>query len=50
MATFEYEGVPIYYEDHGAGEPLLILNGIFMSCASWAARRSRSSRWRAKAE
>ena len=37
MATFEYEGVPIYYEDHGAGEPLLILNGIFMSCASWAA-------------
>jgi 3-oxoadipate enol-lactonase len=37
VATFEYEGVPIYYEDQGAGEPLLILNGIFMSCASWAA-------------
>ena len=37
MATFEYDGVPIYYEDHGAGEPLLILGGIFMSCASWAA-------------
>lgn len=37
MATFEYEGVAVYYEDHGAGEPLLILNGIFMSCASWTA-------------
>jgi pimeloyl-ACP methyl ester carboxylesterase len=37
MATFEFQGVPIYYEDHGAGEPLLILNGIFMSCASWKA-------------
>jgi pimeloyl-ACP methyl ester carboxylesterase len=27
----------IYYEDHGQGEPLLILNGIFMSCLSWQA-------------
>jgi len=35
MATFEYEGVSIYYEMYGEGEPLLILNGIFMSCASW---------------
>lgn len=27
----------IYYEVHGSGEPLLLLNGIFMSCSSWAA-------------
>lgn len=37
MATFEFQGVPLYYEDHGVGEPLLILGGIFMSCASWKA-------------
>ncbi|MDR1264782.1 MAG: alpha/beta hydrolase [Propionibacteriaceae bacterium] len=37
MATFDFEGLTIYYEDHGAGRPLLILNGIFMSCASWKA-------------
>ena len=30
MATFLFEGKEIYYEDHGAGEPLLVLNGIFM--------------------
>ena len=35
MATFDFDGVPIYYESYGEGEPLLILNGIFMSCASW---------------
>lgn len=35
MATFLLEGREIYYEDHGAGKPLLVLNGIFMSCASW---------------
>lgn len=35
MATFLFEGKEIYYEDHGAGEPLLVLNVIFMSCASW---------------
>ena len=37
MPTFEFEGRPVYYESHGDGPPLLILNGIFMSCASWAA-------------
>ena len=37
MATFTYEGIDLYYEDRGSGTPLLILNGIFMSCASWAA-------------
>lgn len=33
---FKFNGKNIYYESHGGGEPLLILNGIFMSCASWA--------------
>lgn len=37
MATIDVDGISIYYEDHGEGEPLLILNGIFMSCASWQA-------------
>jgi pimeloyl-ACP methyl ester carboxylesterase len=36
MATFDFEGIQLNYEDHGTGNPLLILNGIFMSCASWA--------------
>ncbi|GHV89396.1 oxidoreductase [Spirochaetia bacterium] len=35
MATFDFEGTPIYYETYSEGEPLLILNGIFMSCVSW---------------
>lgn len=37
MAIFNYEGHDIYYETHGEGETLLVLNGIFMSCASWGA-------------
>jgi pimeloyl-ACP methyl ester carboxylesterase len=39
MAVFKFEGREIYYEDHGGDDkpPLLLLNGIFMSCASWAA-------------
>lgn len=36
MATFLFGEREIYYEDHGSGEPLLVMNGIFMSCASWA--------------
>lgn len=36
MAEFRLEGHKVYYEIHGnAGEPLLILNGIMMSTASW---------------
>lgn len=35
MATFLFDDREVYYEDHGSGEPLLLLNGIFMSCASW---------------
>ena len=26
----------IAYEEHGQGRPLLVLNGIMMSCRSWA--------------
>lgn len=37
MPTFAFQGKNIYYESHGEGEPLVVLNGIFMSCASWAA-------------
>ncbi len=37
MPYFVFDGTEMYYEDHGKGAPLLILNGIFMSCASWTA-------------
>jgi pimeloyl-ACP methyl ester carboxylesterase len=37
VATFDFDGTPIHYESHGDGAPLLVLNGIFMSCASWQA-------------
>ena len=36
MANFEFQGRSIYYEEHGQGRPLLVLNGIMMSCKSWA--------------
>ena len=36
MANFEFQGRSIYYEEHGQGRPLLVLNGIMMSCRSWA--------------
>jgi pimeloyl-ACP methyl ester carboxylesterase len=35
MAYFQFQGKDIYYEEHGSGKPLLMLNGIMMSCASW---------------
>ena len=36
MAEFYYEGKRVYYEVHGDnGQPLVILNGIMMSTASW---------------
>lgn len=37
MATFTHHQHEIYYEIHGSGAPLVLLNGIFMSCASWQA-------------
>lgn len=36
MAQFSFDGIDIYYEVHGdRGVPLVILNGIMMSTASW---------------
>ena len=35
MASFDFEGKSIYYEDEGEGKPLLLLNGIMMSVKSW---------------
>jgi len=31
------DGLDLYYEVHGTGEPLVLLGGIMMSAASWAA-------------
>lgn len=36
MSYFHWNGKNIYYEEYGDGRPLLLLNGIMMSCASWA--------------
>ena len=35
MSRFEFEGKSVYYEVVGEGRPLLMLNGIMMSTASW---------------
>lgn len=35
MAYFSFEGKQVYFETYGEGKPLLVLNGIMMSCASW---------------
>ena len=34
--NFIFQGKQIYYELHGEGKPLLILNGIMMSTKSWS--------------
>ena len=40
MPTFETpDGVAIHYELAGAGEPVVLLNGILMTVASWAFQR-----------
>jgi pimeloyl-ACP methyl ester carboxylesterase len=37
MAEFTFDKYKVYYEVHGThGKPLLVLNGIMMSTASWA--------------
>lgn len=36
MSTFSFEGKQVYYREAGRGSPLLLLNGIMMSTASWA--------------
>ena len=43
MAYFTFEGKQIYYETYGEGKPLLLLNGIMMSCASWTEFRSNAT-------
>ena len=35
MPYFLFAGHQVFYEDHGEGSPLLVLNGVFMSTASW---------------
>lgn len=35
MAYFDFRGKSIYYEVHGEGKPLILLNGIMMSTKSW---------------
>lgn len=35
MAYFDFHGKQVYYEVYGEGKPLVILNGIMMSTASW---------------
>lgn len=36
MATFRtHDGLELYYEDHGRGEPAVFLCGIMMNTASW---------------
>lgn len=35
MAWFPYDKYRVYYEEHGKGKPLVVLNGIMMSTASW---------------
>lgn len=37
MSEFIFQNKKVYYEEHGSGEPLVVLNGIFMSCKSWEA-------------
>ena len=36
MARFVFQDKSIYYEEHGKGRPIVVLNGIMMSTASWA--------------
>jgi len=37
MATFKSkDGLELYYEAHGQGDPVVLLGGIMMSTASWA--------------
>ncbi len=35
MAVFRFQDQDIYFEEHGKGRPLVLLNGIMMSTKSW---------------
>ncbi len=36
MARFIFQDKCIHYEEYGQGKPIVVLNGIMMSCGSWA--------------
>lgn len=36
MAYLDFNGKKVYYEIHGIGKPIVLLNGIMMSTLSWA--------------
>ncbi|HAA85889.1 MAG TPA: hypothetical protein DCE14_06040 [Kosmotogaceae bacterium] len=40
MPVEKVNGLELYYELHGSGEPVALLNGIFMNTSSWAGQRS----------
>ena len=44
MAYTDVGGVKIYYEVVGSGEPVVLLNGIFMNTASWIFQRNHLAR------
>ena len=47
MPTIQCKGKKIYYEMHGEGEPLVMVNGIMMSCDSWLPfREALTSRYK----
>lgn len=35
MARFVFEDKCIHFEEYGSGRPIVVLNGIMMSCGSW---------------
>ena len=35
MPYFEHAGCQLYYEDHGQGEPLLLVHGLGSSIQDW---------------
>ncbi len=43
MSEFIFEDKKVYYETYGEGQPILLLNGIMMSTASWEAFKSSFS-------
>jgi len=35
MPYFEHAGCQLYYEDHGQGEPLVLVHGLGSSIQDW---------------
>lgn len=44
VAYADVGGIRIYYEVVGSGEPVVLLNGIFMSTSSWVLQRNHMAR------